>query len=256
MIEHSLAGKVAIVTGAADGMGRAIAELFAREGAKVLATDVAAAKLEEAHAGNASIRTLAIDLTAPDAADRIVSGATQAFGSLDILVNAAGIFKFVEFKDLDEAEWQRMMDVNLNAPFRLCMRAIPELKVAKSGRIVNIASTSAERARRGMGAYTVSKHGVAGLTISLAVELGEFGITANYINPGTILTGITRGFIDDAVWRKDFENLGVVGRIGTVDEIAQAALYFVGPNSGYTTGHGLAVDGGFLVRYPEPPTGS
>ena len=248
---QSLAGRVAVVTGAADGMGRGIVDLFTQEGAKVLATDVAGEKLRAAHEQNPSVRTLAIDVTAPEAAGAIIDGAVEAFGGLHILVNAAGIFRLATFDELTQAEWQRMMDVNLNAPFSLCLRAIPELKKVSNGRIVNIASTSALRARKGMGAYTVSKHGLAGLTISLAVELGEFGITANYINPGTIVTGITRSLLENPAWKRDLETQGVMNRMGTAEEIAHAVLYLAGPHSSFTTGHGLAVDGGFLIKYPD-----
>jgi NAD(P)-dependent dehydrogenase (short-subunit alcohol dehydrogenase family) len=248
---QSLSNRVAVVTGAADGMGRGIVDLFTQEGAKVLATDVAGDKLRAAHEQNPLVRTLAIDVTAPEAARTIIDGAVEAFGALHILVNAAGIFRLATFDELTQAEWQRMMDVNLNAPFSLCLRAIPELKKVSHGRIINIASTSALRARKGMGAYTVSKHGLAGLTISLAVELGEYGITANYINPGTIVTGITRGLMENPAWKRDLETQGVFNRMGTVEEIAHAVLYLAGPHSSFTTGHGLAVDGGFLIKYPD-----
>ena len=224
-----------------------------REGAKVLATDVNAARLDEAFGGNPDVATVAIDVTAAEAPDAIIGGAVERFGRLDILVNAAGIFAWLPLEDADFAAWERMMDINLNAPARLCVRAIPALKASGEGRIVNIASTNALRAREGMGCYTVSKHGVAGLTLSLAVELAKYGITANHINPGTILTGITRALADDPLVRRDLNGQGLMNRMGTVDEIAQAVLYLVGPNSGFTTGLGLAVDGGFLVKYPDRP---
>lgn len=246
-----LTGKVAIVTGAADGMGQGIARLFANEGAKVLATDINAAGLQASFSGDDRVVTLTTDITAEDAADRIVEAAIGSFGQLDILINAAGIFKLLSFDDLDFAAWHHMWAVNLEAPLRLCVRALPELKRCGAGRIVNIASVNALRARSGFGPYTMTKHALAGLTISLAVELGKHGITANSINPGTILTGITRPMMDDAAWRRDLESQGVLDRIGTVGEIAEASLYLVGPNSGFTTGHALTVDGGFLAKFPE-----
>jgi NAD(P)-dependent dehydrogenase (short-subunit alcohol dehydrogenase family) len=250
-MDQMLLGRVAVVTGAADGMGRGIVDLFSDHGAMVLATDIAGDKLEAVHAKNPNVRTLAIDITQIGAADAIIGAAIATFGELHILANVAGIFRLAMFEDLTQAEWHQMMDVNVNAPFSLCKRAIPELKKISGGRIINIASTSALRARKGMGAYTVSKHAMAGLTISLAVELGEFGITANYINPGTIVTGITRDLVQNPVWKRDLESQGVLNRMGTVAEIAHAALYLAGPNSGFTTGHGLAVDGGFLIKYPD-----
>ena len=246
-----LIGKVAIVTGAADGMGQGIARRFIDEGAQVVATDINSAGLQHSYAGDGRVATVAIDITADNAADLIVEMALDRFGRLDILVNAAGIFQLLPLDDLDFAAWSRMWAVNLEAPLRLCVRALPALKRCGAGRIVNIASVSALRARSGFGPYTMSKHAIAGLTVSLAVEFGKYGITANSINPGTILTGITRPLMADPEWRRDLESQGVLSRIGSVEEIAEAALYLVRPNSGFTTGHALAVDGGFLVKYPE-----
>lgn len=247
-----LTGKVAIVTGAADGMGQAIARRFRGEGARVLATDVNAAGLA-GFAGDEEIVTVGVDIADATAAATIVGTAMERFGRIDIVVNAAGIFQLLPLDDLDVAAWSRMWAVNLEGPFRLCVAALPALKTCGAGRIVNIASVSAARARSGFGPYTMTKHALAGLTVSLAVEFGRYGITANSINPGTILTGITRPMMADPWWKRDLESQGVLNRVGTVDEIAEAALYLVGPNSGFTTGHALAVDGGFLVKYPERP---
>lgn len=247
---RSLKNKIAIVTGAADGMGRGITELFLKEGAHVVATDVNEEKLLAAYSGSENVTPVIIDITASDAPDTLVAAAVAA-GGLDILINAAGIFQFVNLEDMSIEQYDRMMDINLNAPTRLCLRAIPELKKSQSGRIVNIASVNALRTREGMGAYTVSKHGLAGLTISLAVELAKYGITANSINPGTILTGITRELMNDQGRKEDMESQNLMNRLGTVEEITQAVFYLVGPNSGFTTGHALAVDGGFLIKYPD-----
>jgi NAD(P)-dependent dehydrogenase (short-subunit alcohol dehydrogenase family) len=243
--------KVAIVTGAADGMGNAIARLFLKEGASVVATDINGEKLNAAMGSDPKVRSVAIDITAADAPTKIVETAIEAFGGIDIVVNAAGIFQMVDVTDIELDIWDRTMAVNVTAPMRLTLAAIPALKRSGQGRIINIASINSKLARRGASIYTTSKHAIAGFTISLAVELGEFGITANWINPGTILTGITRPYMEDPVWAHYMENQNVLGRIGQPEEIAHAALYLADPMAGFTTGHGLTVDGGYTARFDD-----
>lgn len=246
-----LENKIAVVTGAADGMGLGIVRRFLEEGAKVVATDVNAAKLASELGAAPDVHALAIDITAEGAAQEIVDLAVGQFGGIDILVNAAGIFKFIDIEAMAMAEWYRTLDVNLHAPFKLAIAAVPHLKKSAAGRIVNIASTNGHRANYGATAYTVSKHAMVGLTKSLAVDLAKYRITVNSIDPGCIVTGITRGLMQDPQMIGYMEKQAVLERLGTVDEIAQAALYLAGPNSGFTTGHGLAVDGGFLAAFPK-----
>lgn len=251
MNKKRLQNCVAIVTGAADGMGLAITRLFLAEGAFVVATDIVGEKLASAFAGDDGVRAIAADITAPDAPGQIVGTALDAFGRLDIVVNAAGIFQMVDIEKIEQAMWDRMMAVNVTAPMRLSLAAIPALKQSGRGRIINIASINSRLARQGTSVYTTSKHAIAGFTASLAVELGVFGITANWINPGTILTGITRPFMTDPDWRHYLENQNVLGRIGRPEEIAHAALYLADANAGFTTGHGLTVDGGYTARFDD-----
>jgi NAD(P)-dependent dehydrogenase (short-subunit alcohol dehydrogenase family) len=246
-----LQGRTAIVTGAADGIGMAIALLFIEEGARVVVTDIQAEKLAAAFPDSRAAKTLAIDITADEAPALVVEAAQESFGGVDILVNAAGFFEMAAVTDIEQARWDRMMAVNVTAPMRLTLAAIPALKQSGSGRIINIASINSKLARRGSAAYTTSKHAIAGFTVSLAVELGEFGITANWINPGTILTGITRPYMQDPQWRHYFENQNVLGRIGQPEEIAHAALYLADATSGFTTGHGLTVDGGYTAGFDD-----
>jgi NAD(P)-dependent dehydrogenase (short-subunit alcohol dehydrogenase family) len=247
----SLENKIAIVTGAADGMGLGITTRFLEQGAKVVATDVNAEKLTAALGGESDARTLAIDITADGAAQAIVDLAVEQFGGIDILVNAAGIFRFMDLESMALEDWYRTLDVNLHAPFKLSIAAVPHLKSSSAGRIINIASTNGHRANYGATAYTVSKHAIVGLTKSLAVDLAQYGITVNSIDPGCIVTGITRELMKNPDMVGYMEKQAVLNRLGTVDEIAQAALYLAGPNSGFTTGHGLAVDGGFLMAFPK-----
>ena len=244
-----LAGRIAIVTGAADGMGRAMVERFRAEGARVLAADLDGAKLEAAHPAGPDLALLHADVTDHDAPQRLVGGAADAFGGLDIVVNNAGVVKYEPIETMSEHNWERTIGVNLDATFRICRAAIPRLKASKAGRIINVASINAFRSSNGLGAYAAAKHGVAGFTKTLAVELGPHGVTANYICPGAILTGMTRPLMEgDAATRALFESFSVLGRIGMPEDIANAALFLASEEAGFITGHGLAVDGGFLAK--------
>lgn len=246
-----LENKVAIVTGAADGMGLAITNLFIQEGASIVATDINGEKLLAAIGDKPRVKTVAIDITDAQAPAKLVDTALDAFGGIDIVVNAAGIFQMVDITDIQQEVWDRIMAVNVTAPMRLTLAAIPALKKSGRGRIINIASINSKLSRSGFSVYVTSKHAIAGFTQSLAVELGKFGITANWINPGAILTGITRPYMEDPAWAKYLENQSVMGRIGQPEEIAHAALYFADAMSGFTTGHGLTVDGGYTAGFDE-----
>jgi 3-oxoacyl-[acyl-carrier protein] reductase len=244
-----LAGRVALVTGAADGMGRAIVERFRAEGARVLAADLNGGKLAAAHPAGEDLRLEPCDVTAPDAPERLVGGTVTAFGALDILVNNAGIVEYEPVEAMRDDNWRRTLAVNLDAVFALSRAAVPHLRRSLAGRIINIASINAFRSAPGLGAYAAAKHGVAGLTKTLAVELGPERITANYICPGAILTGMTRPLMEaDPNLKALFESFGVLGRMGQPEDIAGAALFLASDDAAFVTGHGLVVDGGFLAK--------
>lgn len=244
-----LAGKVALVTGAADGMGRAITQSFRREGAKVVAADLSRPRLIDAHGEAEDVHVLGQDVTEDGAAEALVKAALDRFGGLDIVVNNAGMVKYEETGVMSDATWNRTIDVNLSAVFRISRAAVEPLKARRGGRIINIASINAERSAPGLAAYAATKAGVGGLTKTLAVELGQYGITANYILPGAILTGMTRPLMEaDAATRKLFEGFSVMGRIGQPEDIAAAAVFLASDEASFITGHGLAVDGGFLAK--------
>lgn len=245
---NELQDKVAIVTGAGDGIGLAIARRYLAAGAKVVALDIDPDKLSREYGDDPNVVTIAKDVSDMDTAEMLVATAVDRFGGLNIVVNAAGVFRYGSLTELSQEDWDKVMAVNLTAPFRICIAAVPALTAAGDGRIVNIASASAVRGVKGMGIYSISKHGVAGLTVNLAADLAEYGITANYLMPGVILTGLTRPLVADPTWEEDFKRQGFLGRIGTAEEVAEAAYYLVGPNSGFTTGTGIAVDGGGLAR--------
>ena len=236
-----------LVTGAADGIGRATAEAFHAAGARVLAVDLNA----EALAGMAQERmhVLAQDVAADDAPARIIAEAEGALGGLNVLVNNAGMCPVASLAETEDEVWDQAMNVNLRSMFRLSREALPLLAASPAGRIVNIASVSALLANEGMGAYTASKHGVAGFSKNLAVEVGKDGITVNYILPGAIVTGITRDLIQaDHEFRDFWINKSAAGRWGLPDDIARAILFLASSEAEFISGHGLAVDGGALIR--------
>jgi len=243
-LEH----RTAIITGAASGIGQASAQLFADEGAGVLAVDRPDSGLAEAHAGRETIATLEQDIADAGAPETIIAAALRHFGRLDIVFNNAGIsFNALADRQTDE-EWSRTLDVNLTAQFRLARAAVPQLQDSPAPRIINTASVMARMTDYGLVAYCASKAGVAGMTRALAWDLGKYGITANYIEPGAIYTGLTRNNFDDpeiaAVWAKK----AALRRLGQPIDIARAALFLASDDAAFVTGHGLTVDGGLTLR--------
>jgi NAD(P)-dependent dehydrogenase (short-subunit alcohol dehydrogenase family) len=246
-LTYDYSGVAVVVTGAADGIGKGTAQAFHEAGARVLAVDLnAEALLPLAAMG---LQTLVQDVTTQDAPAVIVAEAKRAIGGVQVLINNAGICPVASLAETDDAVWDQAMNVNLRSMFRLSREALPLLAASGAGRIVNIASVSALLANEGMGAYTASKHGVAGFSKSLAVEVGKDGITVNYILPGAIVTGITRDLIEaDPDFRNFWIAKSAVGRWGLPGDIARAILFLASADAEFITGHGLSVDGGALVR--------
>jgi 3-oxoacyl-[acyl-carrier protein] reductase len=240
-----LAGKASIVTGAASGIGRASAELFAAEGARVLAVDRPGADLTFA---DKAIETLGVDLAAADAPSQVIGKALQAFGRLDILYNNAGIGSNALAAQMTDDAWDLVQDVNLKAVFRLCREAIPHLVASPAGRIISTASVMANGTDYGLAAYCASKAGVVGLMRTLALELGKHGVTANAVLPGAIRTGMTaRSFADPGVaeiWAKK----SVLRRLGEPIDVARVALFLASEDAGFVTGQAIAADGGMTLR--------
>jgi 3-oxoacyl-[acyl-carrier protein] reductase len=244
-----LKGKAAIVTGAASGIGCATAQLFAEEGARVLAVDLPGKRLNEAHASRSDIATLEKSVADDDAAEVIIGTAVRSFGRLDILMNNAGVASNALAETLSRADWDRTLAVNLTAPFLLCQRAIPHLRASGAGRIINVASVMADGTDYGLAAYCASKAGLAGLTRTLALELGKYAITANYLLPGAIRTGMTAPLWDARpdvadIWAKK----SALRRLGRPEDLAKAALFLASDDGAFVSGHGLTVDGGLMLR--------
>ncbi|MDJ0789769.1 MAG: SDR family NAD(P)-dependent oxidoreductase [Myxococcota bacterium] len=251
-LSRSVAGRSAFITGAASGMGRATAHLFADEGARVTVTDLEAdavdAVVKEIREAGGEALGLVLDVRDGARVNECVARAADEFGGLDVLVNNAGISRFAPIDHEDYPEhWDVSLDVLLTAHTRLVRAALPHLRASDAGRIVNIASTEGVGATRFGSPYTAAKHGVIGLTRSLAVELGRDGITVNCVCPGPINTGMTAAIPDDA--KREFaRRRTVIGRYGEPEEVAHATLHFSLPASSYTTGATLLVDGGVTIR--------
>jgi 3-oxoacyl-[acyl-carrier protein] reductase len=251
-LSRSVRGKVAVVTGAASGMGRATVELFADEGAKVAAIDVNAVQLAEVVAGieaeGCPVKGWTVDLADGEAIAVAFAGIAAHFGGIDILVNNAGISRPTAIdSDEFEAAWDISLNVLLTAHTRTIRAALPHLRQAEHPRIVNIASTEGLGATRFGSPYTAAKTGVIGLTRSLAVELGAEGITVNCICPGPINTGMTAGIAEEA--KLEFARRRVaLRRYAEPEEVAHATLSLVLPASSFITGVTLPVDGGLTIR--------
>ncbi len=255
---RSVVGKRVIVTGAASGMGRATAHLFADEGAQVAIVDLdpervlaVADEIRDAHGADAAAE-FPCDVSDHAAIKELVAAVAERFGGVDVLINNAGVAlptSALQEEDSYEENWAKTLAVNLTAHSWLVRACLPHLQVAPDGgRVVNIASTEAIVTTAGMTAYTASKSGVVGLTKSLAVELGRLGITVNCICPGPINTGMTSG-IDDEVKEIYAKRKVPLRRYGDPEEVAHITVSMCMPAASYLNGAIVPVDGGMSIRH-------
>jgi 3-oxoacyl-[acyl-carrier protein] reductase len=238
----------AVVTGAASGIGQATVELFAREGARVLAVDRPGTGMDDLYSDNSNVSVLEKDLTDVDAPELIVTEAVLRHGGLDILYNNAGVSGRVKFDEMTDDIWSRVIEVNLTAGYRLTRAAVEELKKSDAPRIIFTASVMARMTDYGLAAYCASKAGIAGLVRTLALDLGKYGITANYVEPGAIVTGMTRNAFDDPDIAQVWAKKSALRRLGQPIDLARAVLFLASEDAGFVTGHGLTVDGGLTLR--------
>jgi len=254
-----LDGKVALITGAGSGMGRAAAELFAREGARVVVTDVVddagAATVDSIRGAGGEATFVRADVSKWDDCVAMVRTATDTFGALHVLYNNAGVFPDDDGGVLDTPEptWERVMDINLKGVWLGCRAGIPAIRASGGGSIVNVASFVALMgAATAQIAYTASKGGVLAMTREMAVEYARQGIRANALCPGPIETPLLQELLSDPARRVRRMVHIPMGRLGRAHELAKAALFLASDDASFMTGAALVVDGGITAAYVTP----
>jgi len=247
-----LQNKVAIITGAGSGIGKAIAILFAKEGAKVV---VANRRVDKGEATVLEIKNLGgeaifvqTDVSKWEDVDRMVSKAVATYGKVDILVNNAGIVRFGPLHQTDEVIWNEIININLKGVFYCMKRVITEMLKIGKGKIVNIASIAGLVGFDQIGPYCASKGGIIALTREAALEYAKNKINVNVIAPGVIKTEMTEGMLADEEVKKGFESQTPYPRLGEPEDIAYAALYLASDEADFVTGEVLVVDGGWTVK--------
>ena len=245
-----LSGKIALVTGGSRGIGYGIAKILSENGAMVVITARDSKRLENAVANIPNTMGIVANIKDRKEVMNVVDSTIKKFGKLDILVNNAGIFpKIKRLHEIDEDEWNEVLDVNLTGQFRFTKEAIPHLQKT-SGCIVNISSDAGLKAYKGFNAdaYSASKAGLILLTKCLALEYAKDKIRVNCICPGVVDTDMTKPFLKTQKDKEFMDNEHPIGRIGQPEEIAKAVLYFVSDDASWTTGAVLAVDGGESIK--------
>lgn len=246
----SLEGRTALVTGGSRGIGRAIVEALAKDGAKVAfvynsnsaaADDVVKAMTDAGH----EVKAMQADVRSKDAADKVIADIVDAWGSVDILVNNAGIIRDGLLATMEADQWQDVIDTNLTSVFNFCQAVTRQMMSQRYGRIINMSSVAADVSNPGQANYAASKGGVEGFTRCIATELARRGITANAVAPGFIETDMTTAVVEAA--GKEIKKKIPVRRLGQPDDIANAVLFFAQESSSYVTGQVMKVDGGLTL---------
>ncbi|MEM9172060.1 MAG: SDR family NAD(P)-dependent oxidoreductase [Pseudomonadota bacterium] len=235
----------AVVTGAATGIGDAIARVYAQNGAEVLTEDLPDSGIDRMYQNVSNIDGHICDVSTDAAPEEILELVGKTIGGVDILVNNAGISKVALVEKSPDEVWDTVMANNLRPVFRLSRALLPLIKRSPAGRIINLGSIFSSFGAEGMSAYVASKHAIAGLTKSLASEVGRFGITCNYIQPGAIMTDMTREpFRQQPEARDLWIKRSAAGRLGEPLDVAKVALFLATDDAAFVSGTGIVVDGG------------
>jgi NAD(P)-dependent dehydrogenase (short-subunit alcohol dehydrogenase family) len=243
--------QTAIVTGASSGIGREAARRLSASGMQILAVGRDERALggicREIEQAGGTARWLNVDVTTPDGPRAIVGRALSDFGRIDAVVNAAGIISSGTVYDTSDENWDAMLDINVRAPFRLIREATPAL-VEQRGAVVNVSSVAGPRAFPGVAAYCVSKAAIDQLTRCAALDLAPKGVRVNAVNPGVVQTNLhRRSGMEETKYLEFLERSTTthpLGRIGTVEEIAELIAFLLSPSAGWITGETIAIDGG------------
>ena len=242
-------GKIALVTGGAQGIGKAIALLLAEKGSDVIVSDVNLEKAEETAREIEALRRRSMAIRANvavfDEVEQMVRALIERFGRIDILVNNAGIARDKLLLRMTEEDWDAVLDINLKGTFNCTKAVIRHMSKQRSGRIVNIASVVGEMGNAGQANYSASKAGVIGFTKTIAREFASRGITVNAIAPGYIVTPMTDALPEKA--KEELKRMIPMERLGQPEDVAQAVLFLVSEASSYMTGQVLNVNGGIYM---------
>jgi NAD(P)-dependent dehydrogenase (short-subunit alcohol dehydrogenase family) len=246
-----LEGRIALVTGAASGIGRATAQLFAEEGAHVYLADVNGVGAETAAAdlvkAGLAAQAIAADVSRGQDVTAMLRAVEKDHGRLDVLANNAGLNVRGDFRHLSDADWAKIREVNLDGVVRVARDGFALLKASGRGSLINVASIMAHRGLRQLTAYSATKGAVTALTRGLAVEYAPFGIRVNALCPGFVHTALTARALRNPAIEKALVEATALRRLGQPEEIARAALFLASDEASYITGAELAVDGGMLA---------